>query len=130
MLARMSVYRSVIAAVRMLFGNQQRGCARAMVARDPSRPWRRVKTGLALKCNSVVTRRSERTPEVAELFECANADVAQCLVGYMNNSCGLSALHTRMEAFTMRLCVRAADQYERLLQLNGCNKKVSFRGVQ
>nr|CAD7258237.1 unnamed protein product [Timema shepardi] len=36
----------------------------------------------------------------------------------MSSSCCLAPLPTRMEAFTMRLCVRAAEQYERLLEFN------------
>jgi hypothetical protein len=35
-----------------------------------------------------------------------------------------------MEAFTMRLCVRAADQYERLLDLKRFHRKVISKWFQ
>ena len=34
-----------------------------------------------------------------------------------------------MDAFAMRLCVRAADQYERLLDIKRLNRKVNFEMV-
>nr|CAD7432396.1 unnamed protein product [Timema monikensis] len=43
----------------------------------------------------------------------------------MSSSCCLAPLPSRMEAFTMRLCVRAAEQYERLLEFN--KKKDPFK---
>nr|CAD7458768.1 unnamed protein product [Timema tahoe] len=36
----------------------------------------------------------------------------------MSSSCCLAPLPSRMEALTMRLCVRAAEQYDRLLEFN------------
>lgn len=47
----------------------------------------------------------------------------------MSNTCCLAPLPQRMEAFTMRLCVRAAEQYEKLLEFHRFGKKTGEKGL-